>query len=224
MATDIAGDTEATMEVIYQQALATAEARQTLLDEAKNWPLGLYETFDDNERDWAEGEGDDPRYANIQWTLEGGKYQWNVKAYDGFVWWVIPSMEKVADFYLATTAQQMNNPEYGEYGVIFRRTEDGDYYLFEVNEQGNFAVYIYYVETWERLIDWQFTPELNVGGENHLAVLARGEEFSFFINDRFVGEIKDDRLEIGEAGILIGLSNPEEEAIWNFDGFELRAP
>ena len=224
MATDIAEDMEATVEVIYQQALATAEARQILLVEAKQWPLIFLETFDENERDWAEGEDEDPQYANILWSLDEGKYQWEVKAYDGFVWWVMPDMEKFADFYLATTAQQMNNPEYGEYGIIFRQTNDGDYYLFEIDEQGNFAVYIHYLGEWESLIDWQLSPEIKIGKENHLAVIAKGADFIFFINDQYVGGITDDRLEVGEAGLLIGLSYPEEEAIWEFDDFELRSP
>ena len=223
MATDIAEDMQATVEVIYLQALATADARLALFEEASRWPLIFGDTFDENIHEWAEGEDDDPLYANIQWSLSDGIYHWEVKAYDGFIWWVRPDMGTFSDFYLAVTAQQISNPEYGEYGLIFRQTDDGDYYLFELDEQGNYAFFIHFQGEWESLLDWQFSPEITIGEENRLAVIALGDEFHFFINDTFIDAIVDDRLDSGKAGLLIGLSNPGEDAIWEFDDFEIRS-
>lgn len=224
MATDMAANMHSTTEVMNSQVQATAESRQALLDEIPRWSVIILDTFDDNNRDWAEGEVEDPRYARVNWTFDNGKYRWEANANDGFVWWVIPDMGELTDFFMAVTAQQLNNPEFGEYGMIFRKTSDGDYYLFEIDEKGRFAVYLHRQGEWESLLDWQYAPEINVGEKNRLAVIAQGVEYQLFINEKFVGYFVDDRLEVGKAGLLVGLSYLEEEAVWEFDDFELRSP
>lgn len=224
MATDMAANLQTTAEVMNRQVQATAESRQALLDEIPLWSVIILDTFDDNNQDWAEGEAEDPRYARVNWTFDNGKYRWEANANDGFVWWVIPDMGELTDLYLAVTAQQLNNPEFGEYGMLFRKTGDGDYYLFEIDEKGRFAVYLHSQGEWESLLDWQYAPEIKVGEKNRLAVIAQGVEYQLFINDQFLGYFVDDRLEVGKAGLLVGLSYPDEEAVWEFDDFELRSP
>lgn len=222
MATDIAVDMQATVAVIYQQALATADARESLFKEASNWPLVFGETYDDNLRDWAEGSENDPIYAESRWSFKDGKYFWEAKAYDGFIWWVRPEMATYSDFFLSVTAKQLNNPEFGEHGVIFRQTGGEDYYLFELDGGGNYAFFIHHNGEWESLLDWQYSPEIKPGDENRLAVIARGNEFLFFINDIFINASRDDRLETGKAGLLIGLGGSEQQGSWEFDDFEIR--
>lgn len=223
MATDIAGDWQATAGVMLRQAQATADARQTLFAVANNWPMTFSEFYDENAHGWAEGSESDPVYANSNWTFLDGKYLWEAKAYDGFIWWVRPDMEEFSDFLLAVTVKPVINPELGEYGLIFRQTDEMDYYLFELDGGGNYAFYIHYQGEWERLLGWKNSPEIVLGEENRLAVIAQGDEFLFFINNSFIDAYRDDRLETGRAGLLIGLSNPEEEGAWEFDDFEIRS-
>ena len=108
--------------------------------------------------------------------------------------------------------------------MIFREKDDGEYYLFEINEQGQFAVFLHYQEKWESLLDWQYSPEIKTGQENRLEVIAQGSEFHFYINNQFVASLVNEHLVAGKAGLLIGLSYSEEEAGWEFDDFELRSP
>lgn len=223
MATDIAVDNQATVAVIYQQALATADARVSLFEEASNWPLVFDENYDENVRDWAEGSENDPLYAESRWSFKDGKYLWEAKAYDGFIWWVRPEMATYSDFLLSVTAEQVNNPENSEYGVIFRQSGGEDYYLFELDGGGNYAFFIHYNGEWESLLDWQYSPEIKLGIENRLDVIALGDEFLFFINNTFIDATQDDRLEAGKAGLLIGLGGSEQEGFWEFDDFEIRA-
>ena len=53
---------------------------------------------------------------------------------------------------------------------------------------------------------------------------SEGTHFIFFINDQFVAELDDPRLSAGTAGLAIELANAGDEAVVEFDNFQLRAP
>jgi hypothetical protein len=57
---------------------------------------------------------------------------------------------------------------------------------------------------------------------NRLTVVGEGSKFVFFINEVFVGAVVDERLTEGAIGVAIGLSNPGDKAVFEFDNFELR--
>jgi hypothetical protein len=222
LATEIAQSLQATRDGEAQQAAATAQAFQVMAQEGQDWPIILLDPFDDNTNLWPEGDNTDA-LADINWQVGDGKFTWKAKAHDAFVWWVYQETQDLSDFYLAADGRLLSGPTEGEYGLIFRLNEDDDYYLFEANEQGQYAVYIYLEGEWEALIPWTGSPVLNTDSNNHLAVLARGEKFLLFANGKFLDTFTDDRLENGRTGILIGLSNAEDEGTWEFDNFELRS-
>ena len=224
LATQMGKSAQATLIAENEQATATAQARTILLKDGQSWPQQLSDPFNGNVYGWTTGDENNPELAQIQWSIEGGKYRWQAQAVSGFVWWVVPEQEAVSDFYLVVTAHQVNHPEAGEYGLIFRQVDENNYYLFEINEQGECALFIYSPNGWEVLIDWASQPAVTPGKENRLAVLAHQDVFDFYINDRFIAEYRDERLPSGKTGLLIGLSNPGDEAKWEFDDFELRAP
>ena len=214
----------ATLIAENEQATATAQAQTVHLREGQSWPQRLSDPFNETKYDWTTGDENDPELAQISWSIEAGKYRWRAQAVSGFVWWVVPEQDPVSDFYLTGTARQVTNPESGEYGLIFRQEDEENYYLFEINEQGEYALFIYSPEGWEVLIDWTYHTTVTPGEENRLAVLAHKDLFDFYINDVLVSEYRDERLPSGKAGLLIGLSNSGDEAEWEFDDFELRAP
>ena len=57
-----------------------------------------------------------------------------------------------------------------------------------------------------------------------MTVLGEGSHFRLYINDQYVGEAEDDHLAEGEVGLTITLYNAGDEAIYEFDRFEVRAP
>ena len=132
-------------------------------------------------------------------------------------------MTGVSDFYLAADARQVSGPDDGEYGLVFRQAGDSDYYIFEINNQGQFAVYLHQSDNWEALLSWNGSPAILAGGTNRLVALALGSQFLFYINDQFVTNLDDARLENGKVGLLIGLTNPKDKGTWEFDNFELRS-
>ena len=223
LATQMGYQARSTLEAGSKSATATVQAREISLAEARLWPVVIEDGFDEANDDWAVGEEEDEALGSIAWSIEQGGYRWSAEAKTGFVWWVATESE-VSDFYLAVDARQMTNPEVGEYGVIFRRTDEEHYYLFEVSDLGYYALFYYSPGTWESLIDWTTHPAISAGAPNRLAVHASGAQFNLYINGVFVTGYQDDRQPSGSVGLLIGLSNAGESSAWEFDNFELRAP
>jgi len=214
----------ATRQAGSEQARATVRARENTLQEAKNWSLQFADPFEDDLDQWYVGEEEDPALASVRWSIESGGYWWRGRAIDSFVWWVTPDGEDVTDFYLSVKARQLNGPETGEYGLIYRQQDEEHYYLFEVIDRGEYAVYLYTPDGWQALIEWTPHPSIQPGMITKLAVLGRGERFDLFINDAYLDSYTDSELLSGQAGLLVGLSNPGDEGTWIFDDFELHTP
>lgn len=223
MATQIAIDLRATDTWEQQQVEATTQAFQASLESNENWPLILNDSFDQDTDAWPVGS-DEGSLANISWEIADGKYRWQAQAKDAFVWWAYPEMDTVADFYLSADTEQVSGPADGEWGLIFRVTPDNEYYLFEINAQQEYCVYLHQGEDWEALVDWTPSDTIQVDRVNKLTVIAQETQFLFFINDKFIAHLSDDRLESGQTGVLIGLSNVGDQGVWEFDNFSLRSP
>jgi hypothetical protein len=222
LATQMAQSAQATFEYQDQSATATAQAVQDLLAGKDQWETALYETFDNNLNDWPTGEDQEASLARILWTLDQSRYRWQAQAIQGFVWWAYPEMEQAGDFYLAVDVQQVEGPPSGEAGLIFRLNELDEYYLYEIDARGNFAVFIRQQDAWETLYDWSEAQAILGDSPNRLALVARGSQLFFFINEQLVASLTDERLTSGKAGLLIGLSDEGDKGVWEFDNFELR--
>ena len=205
------------------QVTQTAQVYQGILQNGKAWPVIFSDNFVDNANEWVIGErsGD---YAEISWTIGDGVYLWDALAYQGFVWWVYPSMDDVGDFYMAADLEQTSGPADGEMGLMFRHAEDKSYYIFEINNAQQYAIYYYDSSDWEALIDWVDSPALRIGQPNRLEIVAEGAQFYFFINNQYVSELFDSRNSSGKAGLMVSLGNEGERATWEFSNYELRSP
>jgi hypothetical protein len=220
----MAGDLQASQQAVAVSAAATAQAGQELFQSAQAWPLVLEDRFETVAAGWPVGTADDP-LASIGWTIADGRYEWVAEANDSFVWWGLPEGDSLADFYLSVRVRQASGPPNAEHGLVFRLdSELNQYYLFEVNGQGQYALFIQQADTWEALIDWQESDAVLVEGTNHLAVIVQADRFRLFVNEVLVAGYRDDRLVAGRAGLLIGLPEGGEQGAWEFDDFELRAP
>ncbi|MCI0520600.1 MAG: hypothetical protein L0Z70_10140 [Chloroflexi bacterium] len=206
------------------QIKQTAQAQAVLLANAAAWPVIFLDRFDQDLYGWTVGDEDEAEFAFLTRRIELGKYTWQATAYDGFVWWTRPDGPTLSDFYLTVRAQQVEGAENGEYGLVFRQFDDENYYVFDVNARNEFSVYRYGPEGWTALLDWQYSDAFTSGEEVRLGVIGRGAEFTFVIGGEAVTSVYDETIPEGQAGVLVGLSLPGEEASWTFDDFELRAP
>ncbi|MFC1878899.1 protein kinase [Chloroflexota bacterium] len=205
------------------QVTQTAQVYQNALQSAIAWPIVFSDSFYDNANEWYVGNrtGD---YAEMSWTIGDGIYLWDALAYKGFVWWVYPSMEDVWDFYIAADLEQTSGPADGEQGLMFRHEDDKSYYIFQINNAQQYAIYYYDSSEWEALVEWTDSPTLLYGQPNRLVVIAQGSQFLFYINNQYILELIDSRNSSGKIGFMVSLSNADERATWEFSDFELRSP
>lgn len=204
---------------------ATAQVENALAaanNAANNWEAILTDTFDSNDNNWLVESSDD-EYALITYEVIDGKYRWETTANQSFIGWVRAGRESLTDFYLSVEVQQIDAPATADYGVLFREDENSNFYYFAISDAGEYALYLFF-EEWDTLIDWAQTDLINSGEANRIIVIGEGAHFTFFINDHYLIEIDDNKIPQGSTALAIELSNEDDQGVFEFDNFELRAP
>ena len=215
-----------TVPQIFQQRLSVSspenEMGYTLLEEAQDWELEFLDTFDTDDDFWWTGTEIDES-ANREATIKDGVYQHTVTAKKRFFSWLTPDIQPVSDFYLSVEVDKKTGPDTGTYGIVFREMESNFFY-FKLNELGIFLIQIKYAGEWEILESGFYFPQGNGAEPIKIIVIAKGSDFYFFVNDEFVTHVEDDRLSEGYVGISYGLYEEGDQAVFEFDNFELRVP
>jgi len=202
-------------------AIAAEELR--IIESASQWPLQLFETFDNNDNQWLDGPIDD-EYATIELTVDGD-YTWDIRSKQGFIWWIYPASEIVSDFYLAVDAVNRSSNRDAPHGLVFHLDEDRRvYYYFEIRETQLFSFWSNAGGAWEEIIEYTTSVAIRPGQLNRLEVVALENHFYFLINGELVADIQLPSATEGYAGVAAGLSYENQESIIVFDNFELRAP
>lgn len=211
-------------------ALAQIEATQLAysgeLNLAMKWTGSFLDSFDQNSYDWASGARTGDR-ADMTWTIADGVYKWDALAKEGFVWWVYPEMEEYTDFYYAVDLDIIQGPPEAEQGLVFRMKKSGEdysYYLYEISNDQNYAVWYRDASGWDEIVPWTPSDLIKNEGYNRLALIAQGARIVFFINNQYVAEATDDRLLSGKLGLCVGLDENGQTGLWQFDNLEIRVP
>lgn len=211
----------ATQQVL--NATNTAQAFQSKATSvASELKVVLKDNFDSNKNRWDTGTSSDDRSKSII-TMADGKYNWDISTYDFDINWEISNAKPVGDFITSVEAKQISGPETAEYGLLFRLNSDYYSYYFGINNKGEYFLDLYY-DNWSTLIGRTKSKLIHPNEANRLTVLAEGSHFIFFINDQFVAEYTDDRIKNGRMGLFSILDQSEQQAVFEFDNFELRAP
>ena len=213
-----------------EASTATALARQgeatpTMLvpaPVAQNWPLLVFDAFDSNFNRWPVGPYSDD-YGSGRRSVSSGKYQWTATASEGRLWRMSYEKETVSDFYVAADFLLVSGGPQAHYGLVLRDT-GSDYYLFDVSSNQQFGFYLWYGSQWTTLLSPVRSAAIVTGEVNRLAALAQGSQFTLFINGRRVAQETDSRLAEGQAGFAVNITTQLDEAGFEFDNFELRAP
>jgi len=199
-----------------QDVQATAEYA------ANNWNVILTDTFDSNINDWLIDSSDD-EFALTTYEVVDGKYRWDSTAHQSFIGWVRPDLKTLADFYISVDVNQVDGPDSADYGVIFREDDNSNFYYFGINKQGEYALYLFF-EEWTTLIDFTQSELIQPGKVNRLTVIGEGSHFTLFINDKFLAEITNDKIPEGLTALAVELANEGDQAVFEFDNFDLREP
>ena len=223
LATRMAENLQATNQVRFAHVTATAEAYQNDLAETGSWTEVFGDGFEIDEGTWITGESEDS-LATMNRTISDGTYNWSATALSGFVWWMVPESKELSSFYTAVEVSIPEGPDDAEMGLVFRSDGQASYYIFMIDNQGRYYASIHSPEGWETLLDLRPSDDILLNQTNHLGVIAEGDRFLLFINQKYQNGFQDDRLQGGQAGLAIGLSTAGQTANWQFDNFQIRAP
>lgn len=91
------------------------------------------------------------------------------------------------------------------YGLLFRLDGAGDNaYLFAVTNKGEGGIYRWARPNFSALLKYVANPAIATGaGTNHLRVIARGSQLSFYVNDALIGTVNNTQLKSGRVAIYI---------------------
>jgi len=220
-ATDVAQQLRTARVLDETQATATAKDRLDRLAQVSEWPVILSDAFDDNSREWVVGN-QTSTYADAAFTIANGVFHWEATSHQGFVWWNHPTIVQATDFHLAVDYRQLSGPSDAYIGLVMRLDENGDYYLFSLDNAGNYSFDVYSNGQWLSLIPWTPSPAIRVSQINHVEAVGEGGLFSLFVNGEWVVDHEDQTISSGYSGLLAGMSEVGESAAWEFDNFELR--
>jgi hypothetical protein len=135
-------------------ATATAEAPLSMAGVPGDYELRYYESFETNTtiHIWDTVASGDSDYSRQTKLFEDGAYVWTARAKQGFITWEFPDgVTTSGDFYLATDARLADGEPASRYGLVFRRVDRNNFYIFYVNSKGYYWIYIHRGEVWVQL-------------------------------------------------------------------------
>ncbi len=203
-----------------QQAMGTATALAQLAEQDK---YEYIERFDKVTSNWYVGSYE-KKYGDLRLIIENGVYIWDVTDTKGFTQ-STPFYQgnKIKDFDIYVDLKFIEDYNVGAAcsGFFFRRPtndlNDG-HYTFTVCDDSRFEIYFYKENRWENIAFIEHENSIRPFDWNRIEVIARGDHFTFIINNREVYKMTDNRLKEGGLGLFIDIDKENPAEIW-FDNF-----
>lgn len=179
------------------------------------------EQFDANRRGWHTGEDDD-EYGHSNAGFVDGRYRMSQEATRDVTWWVTLDDVWFDNFVLSVDAVPVEATVPFAYGVVFRKNEAGDFYMFQIDSDGFFTVHLYLNGEWETLADYVEMPAINSDSLNQIVIQAAGPTLTFFINGQEAIAVEDDTLDGGAIGLSLEIYQAGDMATVDFDNLVIR--
>lgn len=193
-------------------------------------PFTFFDDFSVEQGYWDTGGSilADNRMGTIDLSIVDGNYRWvavptapdpNVALWHREMPKNVPAL---ANFDLEAEFIQTGEARETQYGFDFRQNEKG-YYTFHIDNLGRyvFALYDESTQKWDEIIKWTNTPHLDLTGPNTLRVVAKGSRIQLFINNQLVGNVNENRLSDGNAGISITVWGKDKTSILETTKFSI---
>jgi hypothetical protein len=184
----------------------------------------VVERFDVPTNLWYSGPEDDEYWVG-QVSIENGAYIWNAdEVKQTFYQW--------ADFHGQNSASVSNFDVYMDVkfkgtlggvcgGLVFRDSRNywqDARYVFSICNNSYFEVYYDDQDGWHAISDWKHNNSIQPDDWNRIEISARGDHFTFTINNEMVYEMTDDRQKRGGLAILFNAQDTKPATVW-FDNF-----
>ncbi|HEX9038431.1 MAG TPA: hypothetical protein VF808_15720 [Ktedonobacterales bacterium] len=121
-----------------------------------------------------------------------------------------PSTLTPSDVDITVTVKAVKTGSASSYGIAFRRASKGDFYMFEITPDGQWAVRKSVSNNATPISDYKSDASIHTGANatNVLRVLAVGSHFALYVNGQQVGAVDDSTYASGR----FGLSNADDTA------------
>jgi hypothetical protein len=179
------------------------------------------DTFDSDAKGWATGEFDDD-ISQDEITIEEGRYRLSVTAKpekQPYVEKFLPNRE-FSDFILALEATPGDSEQHYSYGIAFRADKDDNDYVFQIGNDGLYAVRMY-KDGWSTLKDWSSSSAIKLGETNRLIVTSKGNSLTFIVNDVQLTTLEDSTLREGRIGLVLEIFEAGKAATVEFDNLTI---
>ena len=138
-----------------------------------------------------------------------------------------PDGPEQGDFYAQVQIASVSGRSGWSAGLMLRRQSNGDHYLFLVNSTGQWRFEAVENGSSRVIRDWTPHPAISAGESSFtLGVLANGQGFDTFYNDRVLGSVQDSAISgIGHIGLAVVTPNAlDGEVTARFDNLIVTAP
>ncbi|MFB0536698.1 MAG: family 16 glycoside hydrolase [Anaerolineae bacterium] len=186
-------------------------------------PVVLYsDDFSDPESGWYEGSLEDKEYH-----YEKGEYVILVKKNDLAAWASWPK-ERFADFTLEADVRLVEGPKVAEMGLVFRLREEGNFYFFRINGDGQYMVGKDVNGQWQAVAGMgiRLVPSPHIkteGATNRLKVVCQGPQIALYVNGHHLTTLSDDSFAEGKIGLIAAAIEYSEPVKVAFDNLVVSA-
>lgn len=206
--------------VATQQANLTATAAAKLAEQDQ---YEYIERFEKTSTHWFIGAYDS-QYGDADVAIKNGVYVWNIKTPKDYTYGTdFYRGSGIKDFDVYMDAKFVEDPGLGLVcnGFVFRKSslgwEDGAY-VFSVCNDSHYEIYYYQTGEWDIISISEYNSVIQTRDWNRIGIGARGNHFTFNINNVVVFETSDDRRKSGSLGIYIQVAEDHSAVLW-FDNF-----
>ncbi len=142
------------------------------------------EQFSDNSNEWIVGSNEERDL-----DIFDGVYRIYVKRSD-LIYRTINTLEKTTylnEYKVEARLKQKNGEPEDPFGIIWQGNDINNFCAFEINASGEFYIWYYKNGEYNKIVDGSHTYSIFPQGQyNKLAVVKKGQDVYFFINDRLV--------------------------------------
>jgi hypothetical protein len=156
---------------------------------------------------WDTGTGDNGAisYAN-------GGYEIEVFVDNYLIWG--KAYQQFDDAVISVDAEVVNSSTEGDFGLICRYQDEGNFYGLEVTEDGYYAIWKYVGGEFTSLVDWTISRSIPTGGTMKLTGACVGNTLTLAVDGTPLIEIEDSSFSNGDIGLIAGT--------WSQSGLRVR--
>ncbi|MBI3242381.1 MAG: hypothetical protein HYZ49_08820 [Chloroflexi bacterium] len=109
----------------------------------------------------------------------------------------------LANFDLTITTAQISGGLANGYGIIFRYIDEENFYRFDISGDGLWGVSRRLKDQWLPIAELTASPAIQTGhAANTLRLVARSDQFEFYVNGVLLGQLTDANLPVGRIGLF----------------------